>query len=105
MLAPISVSTSDKIPNSSLPINPPRIKAIKDRKKSKYPIDIFIPDKNNLSFKNKNPKNIKTNGKRKETLPKYLSRRLLMKINEVPFLVNDKRSISPTTINPKAKIE
>jgi hypothetical protein len=76
-----------------------------DRKKSKNPIVTFIPDKNSLSFKNKNPKNIKTNGKRNETLPKYFSKRLLMNRKELPFLVKDRRKIMPATIKPNAKIE
>jgi len=80
-------------------------KASRDRKKSKNPTEIFIPDKNNFSFINKNPKNISTKGKRKEALPKYRSKRLLIKTNELPFLVKDKRSIMPVTIRPKAKIE
>ena len=99
------VKTSEITPKSSLPTRPPRIVASKDKKKSKNPMDTFIPDKNNLSFRNKNPKNIKTNGKRKETDPKYRTIRLFMRIKELPFLVKDKRSIIPAIIKPNAKIE
>jgi len=75
-------------------------------KKSKYPKETLSPDKNNLNFKNKNPKNIKTKGKRIAMLPKYCFKSSLMKIKDVLFLVKkDRRRIIPRTMNPNAKRE
>jgi len=54
---------------------------------------------------NKNPKKIKTKGKRTAVPPKYLTKSSFIKINEFPFLVKDRRKMRPTITNPKAKIE
>jgi hypothetical protein len=95
----------EMVPKSPSPIIPPRIKAERDRKKSKYPRDTLTADKNIFNLKNKNPKKIRTKGKRKAVPPKYLFSKSLMRIKELPSLEKDKRRIIPKTINPNAKIE
>jgi len=76
-----------------------------DKKKSRNPKETLSPDKKNFNLKNKNPKNIRTKGKKKATPPKYLSRRLFMKIKELPFFVKERSKMRPVIIKPNAKIE
>jgi hypothetical protein len=104
-LAIISFKILEMVPKSPSPIIPPRVKAERDRKNKRYPRDTLTPDRNIFNLKNKNPKNIKTKGKRKAVLPKYLFSKSLIRIKELPFLEKDKRRIMPKTINPNAKIE
>jgi len=76
-----------------------------DKKKSKYPKETLSPERNILSFKNRNPKKIKIKGKRNETPPKYLFKNSFIRMKEEPFLEKDRRKRIPTIMKPKAKIE
>ncbi len=74
-------------------------------KKSKKPIATFGFDINILSLKNRNPNNIKTNGKSNPAFPKYFSTSSDKIIKEGWLLVKDMKRIIPQSIRPKEKIE
>lgn len=74
-------------------------------KKSKNPIATLGFEINNLSLKKKNPRNIRTRGKRKYDIPKYLWIKSDRTARDGWLSVNERKIKRPEIIRPKEKIE
>ena len=68
-------------------------------------METFGFDKNIFNLRKENPNNISATGKRMDKTPKYLSKILFISINELPFLLKERRNKRPTKIREKEKIE
>jgi len=101
---PILVNVSEKVKDIWLPTSPLLVIATKQRKKIKKPMGILGREKNNFNLRKRNPKRIKTKGKRKAKNPNFSLSKLLIMTKESPFFEKESKRSMPLEISPREKI-